>query len=117
MAQKKGAVRTESGLIYTEITPGSGSSPGPTDTVKIHYQGTLRDGTVFYDSEERGSPDEFELDGDAPPCWREGVSMMKAGGKSLIVCPPELAYGERGAPPVIPGNAALILEVELIEIK
>jgi len=72
---------------------------------------------VFYDSEERGSPDEFELDGAAPPCWREGVSMMKAGGKSLIVCPPELAYGERGAPPVIPGNAALILEVELIEIK
>jgi FKBP-type peptidyl-prolyl cis-trans isomerase FkpA len=115
-AQRKGAVRTESGLIYTEITPGSGNSPGPTDTVKVHYHGTLRDGSVFDSSAKRGSPFEFQLDG-VIPCWSEGVGMMKVGGKSSIICPPEIAYGERGAPPLIPGNAALSFEVELIEIK
>jgi FKBP-type peptidyl-prolyl cis-trans isomerase len=115
-AQRKGAVRTESGLIYTEITPGSGKSPERTDTVKVHYHGTLRDGTVFDSSVQRGSPFEFRLDR-VIPCWSEGVSMMQVGGKSTIVCPPEIAYGERGSPPVIPGNAALTFEVELIEIK
>ena len=115
-AQRKDAIRTESGLIYTELTPGSGNSPGPTDTVSVHYTGTLRDGSVFDSSVKRGSPFEFQLDG-VIACWSEGVSMMKVGGKSLIVCPPEIAYGERGAPPVIPGNAALSFEVELIEIK
>jgi len=115
-AQRQGAIRTESGLIYTEITPGRGDSPGPTNTVKVHYNGTLRDGTVFDSSAKRGNPFEFQLDG-VIACWSEGVSMMKLGGKSLIVCPPEIAYGERGAPPAIPGNAALSFEVELIEIK
>jgi len=115
-AQRKGAVRTESGLIYAEITPGSGNSPQPTDTVKVHYQGSLRDGTVFDSSVKRGNPFEFQLDS-VIPCWSEGVSMMKVGGKSVIICPPEIAYGERGAPPAIPGNAALSFEVELIEIK
>ena len=115
-AQRKGAIRTESGLIYTEITPGSGESPKPTDTVKVQYRGTLRDGTVFDSSEQRGSPIEFELDR-VIPCWSEGVSMMKVGGKSLIICPPEIAYGEKGSPPVIPGNAALSFEVELLEIE
>ena len=115
-AQRPNAIRTESGLVYTEITPGSGSSPGPTNTVKVHYRGTLRDGSEFDSSVKRGSPFEFQLDG-VIDCWSEGVSMMKVGGKSLIVCPPEIAYGERGAPPVIPGNAALSFEVELIEIK
>jgi FKBP-type peptidyl-prolyl cis-trans isomerase FkpA len=115
-AQRANAIRTESGLIYTEITPGSGDSPGPTNTVKVHYNGTLRDGTVFDSSAKRGSPFEFQLDG-VIACWSEGVGMMKVGGKSLIVCPPEIAYGERGAPPAIPGNAALSFEVELIEIK
>ena len=71
---------------------------------------------MFDSSVKRGSPFEFQLDG-VIACWSEGVSMMKVGGKSLIVCPPEIAYGERGAPPVIPGNAALSFEVELIEIK
>ena len=115
-AQRKGAIRTESGLIYTEITPGSGDSPQPTDTVTVHYHGTLRDGSVFDSSAKRGSPFEFQLDG-VIPCWSEGVGMMKVGGKSIIICPPEIAYGERGAPPLIPGNAALSFEVELIEIK
>jgi FKBP-type peptidyl-prolyl cis-trans isomerase len=115
-AQRKGAIRTESGLIYTEITPGSGDSPQPTDTVTVNYHGTLRDGTVFDSSAKRGGPFEFQLDR-VIPCWSEGVSMMKVGGKSIIICPPEIAYGERGSPPVIPGNAALLFEVELIEVK
>jgi FKBP-type peptidyl-prolyl cis-trans isomerase FkpA len=115
-AQRRGAIRTESGLIYTEITPGSGDSPEPTATVKVNYHGTLRDGSVFDSSAKRGSPFEFNLEG-VIPCWKEGVGMMKVGGKSIIICPPEIAYGERGAPPLIPGNAALSFEVELIEIK
>ncbi len=115
-AQRKGAIRTESGLIYTEITAGSGDSPGPSATVKVNYHGTLRDGTVFDSSTKRGSPFEFKLDA-VIPCWQEGVARMKVGGKSLIICPPEIAYGERGAPPLIPGNAALSFEVELLEIK
>jgi FKBP-type peptidyl-prolyl cis-trans isomerase FkpA len=115
-AQRKGAIRTESGLIYTEIIAGSGDSPQPADTVKVHYQGSLRDGTVFDSSERRGGPFEFPLDR-VIPCWSEGVGMMKVRGKSLIICPPEIAYGERGSPPTIPGNAALSFEVELIEIK
>lgn len=115
-AQKPKAIRTESGLIYTEITPGSGDSPGPTNTVSVHYTGSLRDGSVFDSSVKRDTPFEFQLDG-VIDCWSEGVGMMKVGGKSLIVCPPEIAYGERGAPPVIPGNAALSFEVELLEIK
>ena len=115
-AQRKGAVRTESGLIYTEITPGSGDSPGPTDTVKVQFHGTLRDGTVFVSSERRGAPFEFPLDG-VIPCWSEGVGMMKVGGKSSIICPPEIAYGEPGKPPTVPGNAAVSFEFELLEIK
>ena len=115
-AQRKGALRTESGLIYTEIIPGRGDSPQPTDTVKVHYHGTLRDGTVFDSSAQRGDAFEFQLDR-VIPCWSEGVGMMKVGGKSIIICPPDLAYGERGSPPRIPGNAALSFEVELIEIK
>ena len=115
-AQRKGAIRTESGLIYIEIIPGSGNSPQPTDTVKVDYQGTLRDGSVFDSSALRGGPFEFQLDR-VIPCWSEGVGRMKVGGKSLIICPPEIAYGERGSPPRIPGNAALSFEIELIEIE
>jgi FKBP-type peptidyl-prolyl cis-trans isomerase FkpA len=115
-AQVKGALRTESGLIYTEIIPGSGDSPQPTDTVKVNFEASLRDGSVFDSSERRGSPFEFPLES-VIQCWSEGVSMMKVGGKSVIVCPPEIAYGEMGSPPRIPGNAALVFEVELLEIK
>jgi FKBP-type peptidyl-prolyl cis-trans isomerase FkpA len=111
----KGAKTTESGLIYTELSAGNGTSPSPTDTVKVHYHGTLRDGTVFDSSVKRGQPAEFPLNR-VIPCWTEAVSLMKPGGKSKLVCPPDIAYGDRGSPPVIPGGAALTFEVELIEV-
>jgi FKBP-type peptidyl-prolyl cis-trans isomerase FkpA len=114
-AKAKGAQVTESGLIYTEIEAGSGESPGPTDTVKVHYHGTLRDGSVFDSSVQRGQPLEFPLNR-VIPCWTEGVTMMKPGGKARLVCPPEIAYGDRGSPGGIPGGAALTFEVELIEV-
>lgn len=115
-AAKKGAVTTDSGLIYIEEAAGTGDSPSKTATVKVHYHGTLRDGTVFDSSVERGQPMEFPLNR-VIPCWTEGVAMMKPGGKATLVCPPEIAYGERGSPPRIPGNSALQFEVELIEVK
>jgi FKBP-type peptidyl-prolyl cis-trans isomerase len=115
-AQREGAIRTESGLIYIEIIDGSGNAPQLSDTVKVRFQGTLSDGTVFDSSAQRGGPFEFQLDA-VIPCWSEGVGMMKVGGKSLIICPPEIAYGERGSLPTIPENAALSFEFELIEIK
>jgi len=114
-AKAKGARVTESGLIYTEIKPGSGESPGPTDTVKVHYHGTLRDGTVFDSSVQRGQPLEFPLNR-VIPCWTEGVTLMKPGGKSKLVCPPEIAYGDRGSPGTIPGGAVLTFEVELLDV-
>ena len=114
-AQKKGAIRTESGLIYTEITRGSGDSPQPTDTVSVHYHGTLRDGTVFDSSVDRGTPAEFPLNR-VIPCWTEAVQRMQTGEKSRIVCPSDIAYGDSGRPPAIPPGATLIFEVELLEI-
>jgi FKBP-type peptidyl-prolyl cis-trans isomerase len=114
-AAAPGATKTESGLIYTELEAGSGAQPGATDTVKVHYHGTLRDGTVFDSSVQRGTPAEFPLNR-VIACWTEGVAMMQVGGKAKLVCPPDLAYKERGAPPTIPGGAALTFEVELIEI-
>ena len=114
-AQAKGAQVTESGLIITELEAGSGENPAPTDTVRVHYHGTLRDGTVFDSSVVKGEPLEFPLNR-VIPCWTEGVGLMKVGGKSKLVCPPEIAYGDRGAPPTIPGGAALTFEVELLDI-
>jgi FKBP-type peptidyl-prolyl cis-trans isomerase FkpA len=114
-AKASGAKVTESGLIITEVKAGSGASPAPTDTVRVHYHGTLRDGTVFDSSVQRGEPLDFPLNR-VIPCWTEGVGMMKVGGKAKLICPPEIAYGERGAPPTIPGGAALTFDVELLEI-
>ncbi|MAJ59162.1 MAG: hypothetical protein CBC48_03640 [bacterium TMED88] len=114
-AKAKGAKTTESGLIFTEEKAGSGESPSPTDTVKVHYHGTLRDGTVFDSSIQRGTPAEFPLNR-VIPCWTEGVAMMKPGGKAKLICPSEIAYGDQGQPPVIPGGAALVFDVELIEV-
>ena len=111
----KGAKTTDSGLIFTEIKAGNGDSPAPTDTVKVHYHGTLRDGTVFDSSVKRGQPFETALNR-VIPCWTEGVQMMKPGAKAKLVCPPEIAYGDRGAPPVIQGGAVLTFEVELLEV-
>ena len=112
---EKGAARTPSGLIVTTIKPGTGASPKPTDTVKVHYHGTLTDGTVFDSSVQRKEPASFPLN-QVIPCWTEGVQTMKVGGKSRFVCPSTIAYGDRGAPPTIKPGATLVFEVELLEI-
>ncbi len=114
-AAEKGATRTASGLVITTLRPGAGPSPKPTDRVKVHYHGTLVDGTVFDSSVQRQEPAVLPLDG-VIPCWTEGLQLMKVGGKSRLVCPPGLAYGDRGAPPVIKPGATLVFEVELLEI-
>jgi FKBP-type peptidyl-prolyl cis-trans isomerase FkpA/FKBP-type peptidyl-prolyl cis-trans isomerase FklB len=112
---EKGARKTASGLIYSELKAGTGESPKATDRVKVHYHGTLRDGTVFDSSVKRNEPATFPLNG-VIPCWTEGVQLMKVGGKSKLVCPSSIAYGDRGSPPVIKPGAALVFEVELLEI-
>ena len=113
-ASVDGAERTESGIVIQEITPGSGPTPTAENTVQVHYHGTLRDGTVFDSSVDRGEPATFPLTG-VIPCWTEGLQHIGVGGKSRLVCPPDLAYGPQG-PPGIPGNSALVFEVELLEI-
>ncbi len=115
-AAKEGAVKTDSGLILTTITAGDGASPTATDTVKVHYHGTLRDGSVFDSSVDRGEPVTFPLN-QVIPCWTEGVQTMKVGDKSRLVCPSSIAYGDQGRPPTIPGGAALVFEVELLGIE
>jgi len=114
VAKQQGAVTTASGLVYVEIAAGTGAQPGPTDTVKVNYTGTLRDGSVFDSSVNRGTPATFALDG-VVPCFSEGLQLMKVGGKARLVCPPDLAYGDRGTPRIPPG-ATLSFEVELLEI-
>lgn len=116
MAKKPGAEQMESGLIYIETEEGAGESPEATDVVKVHYHGTLRDGTVFDSSKERGTPATFPLNR-VIKCWTEGVQKMKVGGTSTLVCPSDIAYGDRGSPPKIPPGAALVFEVELLEIQ
>jgi FKBP-type peptidyl-prolyl cis-trans isomerase FkpA len=107
--------RLDSGLLYSDLAPGAGESPKATDTVTVHYRGTLVDGTEFDSSHKRGQPARFSLAG-VIPCWTQGLQKMKPKGKARLVCPPSLAYGDQGAPPRIPGGAALIFEVELLEI-
>jgi FKBP-type peptidyl-prolyl cis-trans isomerase FkpA len=114
-ADVRGAEQTDSGLVYIEQEAGKGRSPATSDKVRVHYEGKLRDGSVFDSSIVRGEPVEFPLSG-VIPCWREGVAKMKVGGKARLVCPPSIAYGDRGAPPRIPGGAVLSFEVELLEI-
>ena len=114
-AQEEGAVQTQSGLVIRELTAGAGPSPGPTSVVRMHYHGTLRDGMVFDSTIPSGAPATFRLDG-VMTCWREGVQRMKVGGRSRLVCPASLAFGEGGLPPSIPPAAALVYEVELVEI-
>ncbi len=115
VAAAAGAVTTESGLVYVEETAGEGDSPTATDQVRVHYHGTLRDGTVFDSSVDRGEPAVFPLNR-VIPCWTEAVQKMKPGGKARIVCPAEIAYGDRGSPPRIPPGATLAFDVELIEV-
>lgn len=115
-AKESGAQALPSGLVYTEMTKGKGATPTPTDTVKVNYRGTLVDGTEFDSSYKRNEPVEFPLNG-VIPCWTEGLQKMAVGGKSKLVCPSGIAYGDNGRPPVIPGGATLIFEVELLEVK
>ncbi|MBI3782433.1 MAG: FKBP-type peptidyl-prolyl cis-trans isomerase [Deltaproteobacteria bacterium] len=115
-AKESGAKKTESGLIYQEIKAGSGDQPLATDKVKVNYHGTLIDGTVFDSSVERGQPVTFPLNG-VIKCWTEGVQLMKVGGKAKLICPPDIAYGDRSPSPKIPPGATLIFEVELLEIE
>lgn len=114
-AAGKGATKTATGIVLTGLTPGTGASPVATDKVKVHYEGKLIDGKVFDSSVQRGEPATFPLDG-VIPCWTEALQLMKVGGKSRIVCPQELAYGERGSPPLIRPGATLVFDVELLEI-
>ena len=113
--KEEGAVKSASGLVYRTLQPGQGASPGPTDTVKVHYHGTLTDGTVFDSSRERGEPIEFPLN-QVISCWTEGVQKMKVGETAQLVCPPDIAYGDAGRPGIPPG-ATLIFEVELLGIQ
>jgi FKBP-type peptidyl-prolyl cis-trans isomerase FkpA len=113
-AAEAGAQKTESGLVYRELRPGAGESPKATDTVKVNYRGTLVDGTEFDSSYKRDEAAQFPLNG-VIKCWTEGVQKMKVGGKSQLVCPADIAYGEGGRPG-IPGGATLIFEIELLQI-
>lgn len=114
-AKQEGVIVTESGLQYKVLEEGTGNAPTAASTVKVHYTGTLIDGTTFDSSVERGEPIEFPLNG-VIPGWTEGLQLMKEGGKSILYIPYNLGYGERGAGGVIPPFATLIFEVELIQI-
>jgi FKBP-type peptidyl-prolyl cis-trans isomerase len=114
-AKEPGAQRSASGMIYIPVKEGTGANPTASSTVKVHYHGTLRDGTVFDSSVQRGQPISFPLNG-VIPCWTEGVQKMKVGGKAKLVCPSDTAYGDQGSGP-IPGGATLVFEVELLEIE
>jgi FKBP-type peptidyl-prolyl cis-trans isomerase FkpA len=107
--------KTASGIVITQIKEGTGASPKSSDTVKVHYRGTLVNGKEFDSSYGRGQPTSFPLNR-VIPCWTEGMQTMKTGGKSKLVCPPDLAYGNRGIPGTIPPAATLVFEVELLEI-
>jgi len=109
-------VTTASGLVYESLKEGSGDSPKATDTVKVHYKGSFLDGKEFDSSYKRGEPTEFPLNR-VIPCWTEGVQRMKPGGKAKLTCPASIAYGERGAGGVIPPNATLNFEIELISVR
>jgi len=114
-AKRQGVVVTGSGLQYEIITSGQGRSPGPTDTVSTHYEGTFINGEVFDSSLERGQPAEFPVDR-VIKAWTEALQLMKEGDKWRLFVPSELGYGSKGVGP-IPGDTTLIFEVELLEVK
>ena len=115
-AAEPGAVKQPSGFVYKETKAGTGAIPKATDKVKVHYRGTLTDGTVFDSSIDRGEPVTFPLNG-VIPCWTQGLQLMKEGGKARLVCPSDLAYGDEGRSPKIKGGATLVFDVELISIE
>ena len=114
-AAETGVKKTASGAIVKDIKAGTGAQPKSSDTVKVHYHGTLPDGTVFDSSVQRGQPATFPLTG-VIKCWTEGVAEIKVGGKAKLTCPSDIAYGDRGSPPKIKPGATLVFEVELLEI-
>ena len=115
-AKEAGAQVTKSGLIYRSLKDGAGTSPAATDRVKVHYKGSFPDGKEFDSSYKRNEPTEFPLNG-VIPCWTEGVQLMKTGGKAKLTCPSAIAYGTRGAGGVIPPNATLVFEIELLGVN
>lgn len=114
--KETGDITTASGLVYRTLVEGTGEMPRANDGVTVHYRGTLADGKEFDSSHSRGEPSTFPLNR-VIRCWTEGVQRMKVGGKARLTCPAKIAYGERGSPPVIPPNATLTFEVELISIS
>jgi FKBP-type peptidyl-prolyl cis-trans isomerase FkpA len=114
-AKEAGATVSPSGLVYLALKEGAGNSPAASDTVRVHYKGVLADGKEFDSSYKRGQPAEFPLNG-VIKCWTEGVQRMKPGGKARLTCPPAIAYGARGAGNVIPPNATLQFEIELLDV-
>ena len=115
-SKEAGAQVTKSGLVYRSVKDGAGPSPLATDKVKVHYKGTFPDGKEFDSSYKRNEPTEFPLNR-VIACWTEGVQLMKVGGKAKLTCPSAIAYGERGAGGVIPPNATLVFEIELLAIN
>ena len=115
-AQGAAPVTLPSGLVYQSLKEGTGATPAATDTVRVHYRGTFPDGGKEFDSSyARNEPTEFPLNR-VIPCWTEGVQKMKVGGKAKLTCPAAIAYGARGAGGVIPPNATLQFEVELLGV-
>lgn len=105
-----------SGVKIVHTLVGTGANPKATDTVKVHYKGTLVDGKEFDSSYKRGAPATFPLNR-VVPCWTEGMQKIKVGGKATLTCPPATAYGSQGAGGVVPPNATLTFDVELIAIE
>jgi len=114
--KQAGAQKLPSGVIYIEQQAGTGEQPSPSSVVKVNYRGTLLDGSEFDSSYKRNAPAEFPLNG-VVRCWTEGLQKMKVGGKAKLICPSDVAYGDRGGPGGIPGGATLTFEVELLEVK
>jgi len=110
-----GSVITSSGLRFLSVHEGTGAMPLASDTVRVHYRGTLASGVEFDSSYKRGQPAQFQLN-HVIPCWTEGVQMMRVGGSAHLVCPPQIAYGANGAGRVIPPNATLEFDIELLGI-
>jgi FKBP-type peptidyl-prolyl cis-trans isomerase FkpA len=115
VARQEGVVKTEAGVLFLSLGEGLGSSPSPTDRVKVHFRAMLADGTEFDNSYRKGTPHEVKLD-EASPCWREGLSRMKVGGAARLVCSSDLTFGDKGLDYKVPGGAATVFELELFEI-